>query len=292
VVVTGGAQQALDLIGRVLIEPGTCVAVEEPGYPPARAVFASLGARVVGVPVDERGLVVDALPAAARLVYCTPSHQFPTGVTLSAGRRAALMDWARRRAAVIVEDDYDSEFRHADRPLEPLQSLDGAGRVLYVGSFSKTLLPALRQGFVIAPASLRPALVAARQLADGHGDPITQGALARLIDDGLLARHVRRAGKEYAARHAAVDAAVRGPLAPWWEPIRSVAGLHVAARARPGVDVDAVLARAAETGVAVEDLARYCAGPPQAGIVLGVGLVPQRRIGEGLHRLARACAQA
>jgi GntR family transcriptional regulator / MocR family aminotransferase len=289
VVVTDGAQQALDLIGRVLIDPGVCVAVEEPGYPPARELFASLGARVVGVPVDEHGLVVDALPPAARLVYCTPSHQFPTGVTLSAGRRVALLEWARRRGAAIIEDDYDSEFRHADRPLEPVAALDRAGRVLYVGSFSKTLLPALRQGFVVAPASLRPALLAARRLTDGYGDPTTQGALARLLDDGLLARHVRRAGRAYSARHAAVEAALRGPLAPWWEPVRSVAGLHLTARARTVIDVDAVVVGAAAAGVAVEDLGRYCAGPPQAGLVIGVGLVPLDRIAEGLRRLTAVC---
>ena len=158
VLVTNGAQQALDLVGRVLIEPGACVAVEEPGYPPARLLFRSLGARVVGVPVDGEGLDVAAIPGAARLVYVTPSHQFPLGTPMSLARRAALLAWAERRNAVVIEDDYDSEFRFGDRPLEPLQSLDRAGRVIYVGSFSKTLLPMLRLGFLVAPASLGPAL--------------------------------------------------------------------------------------------------------------------------------------
>jgi GntR family transcriptional regulator / MocR family aminotransferase len=166
VLVTNGAQQGLDLIGRVLIEPGAMVAVEEPGYPPARAVFESHGARVVGVPVDSDGLDVTALPRSAALVYVTPSHQFPMGIPMSLARRTALLEWAERAGAVVVEDDYDSEFRFSDRPLEPLQSLDTAGRVVYVGSFSKTLLPGLRLGFLVPPASLRSALRAAKQLSD------------------------------------------------------------------------------------------------------------------------------
>ena len=144
VLVTNGTQHALDLIGRVLLRPGDVVAVEEPGYPPARRLFASLGARVVGVPVDDDGLVVEALPGTARVVYATPSHQFPLGRAMSLARRHALLEWARGRQAAIVEDDYDSEFRFSARPLEPLYSLDTAGRVLYVGTFSKTMLPTVR----------------------------------------------------------------------------------------------------------------------------------------------------
>src|SRR5262245_36628955 len=190
VLVTNGAQQGLDLIGRVLIEPGAVVAVEEPGYPPARAVFESHGARVVGVPVDSDGLDVTALPRTAALVYVTPSHQFPMGIPMSLARRTALLEWAERAGAAVVEDDYDSEFRFSDRPLEPLQSLDTAGRVVYVGSFSKTLLPGLRLGFVVPPASLRSALQAAKQLSDWHAEQTNQAALARLMDEGLLARHI------------------------------------------------------------------------------------------------------
>ncbi len=139
--------------------PGDVVAVEEPDYPPARDLFTSLGAQVVGVRVDVEGLVVDELPATARLVYTTPSHQFPLGMPMSLARRSALIAWATRHDAAVIEDDYDSEFRFSQRPLEPLVSLDQSGRVLSVGTFSKTLLPALRTGFTVTPASLRPALV-------------------------------------------------------------------------------------------------------------------------------------
>ncbi|RBQ14353.1 PLP-dependent aminotransferase family protein [Spongiactinospora rosea] len=290
VLLTQGAQQALDLIGRVLIAPGDRVAVEEPGYPPARMLFAAMGARVTGVPVDDQGLVVAALPPGVRLVYVTPSHQFPLGVPMSLERRAALLDWAARHEAVIVEDDYDSEFRFSDRPLAPLQSLDRTGRVLYVGTFSKTLLPMLRLGFLVAPASLRTALRAAKRLADWHGDPIAQAALARFIDDGELPRHIRRATRAYAARHELIVAALRGDLAEWLTPMPSTAGLHVCARLNPGVPaaLGEVRARARRLGVAVEPLAGYYAGEPEHGLVLGYGAIPAERVPEGLRRLRRA----
>ncbi|MEU7740977.1 PLP-dependent aminotransferase family protein [Nonomuraea sp. NPDC049158] len=281
VLITNGAQQALDLIGRVLIDPGACVAVEEPGYPPARRLFRSLGARVAGVPVDGEGIDVTAIPNAARLVYVTPSHQFPLGTPMSLARRAALLAWAERRRGVIVEDDYDSEFRFGDRPLEPLQSLDRAGRVIYVGSFSKTLLPMLRLGFLVAPASLMPALRAARQLSDSHGELTTQAALARFIDEGLLARHIRKATREYAARHALVVDTLAGDdrlrLVP------SVAGLHLCARFSPGVSVRP------EPRLALERLDAYCGeSPAQQGLVLGYGAIQQAEIPEGLNILKEA----
>jgi GntR family transcriptional regulator/MocR family aminotransferase len=291
VLLTQGAQQALDLVGRILIEPGDVVAVEEPGYPAARRLFTGLGAQVVGVPVDEEGLDVGALPAAVRLVYVTPSHQFPLGTPMSAVRRTALLAWASRTGAVIVEDDYDSEFRFSARPLEPLQSLDRAGRVVYVGTFSKTLSPLLRLGFLIAPASLRPALHAAKWLTDWHGDPVVQGALARLIDSGELPRHIRKATRTYAARRDHVATALRTDLAPWLTPVPASAGLHVCARLRPGVpvDLDEVRVTALRSGVAVESLAAYCAEDrPQPGLVLGYGAIPTERVAEGLRLLHRA----
>ncbi|MEU6739895.1 PLP-dependent aminotransferase family protein [Streptosporangium sandarakinum] len=289
VLVTAGAQQALDLVGRVLIEPGDLVAVEEPGYPPARALLRSLGARVTGVPVDAEGLVVSALPDAARLVYVTPSHQFPLGTPMSLARRAALLEWAARRGAVVVEDDYDSGFRFEDRPLEPLQSLDRGGHVVYVGSFSKTLLPTLRLGFLVAPASLRPALRAARRLTDWHGEPSAQAALARFLDEGLMGRHIRRATREYAARRERIVAALRRDFAGLLDPVPSVAGLHLCARVSTGVRLDAgeVVSRAGAAGIAVESLAGYCGEKPaQAGLVIGYGAITPERIAPGMRRLA------
>ncbi|MEV6908788.1 PLP-dependent aminotransferase family protein [Amycolatopsis sp. NPDC051071] len=291
VLVTQGAQQALDLIGRVLIEPGTRVAVEDPGYPPAGRLFASLGARVAKVPVDAEGLDVTALAKGTRLVYTTPSHQFPLGTPMSLARRTALLAWAERNDAVIVEDDYDSEYRFSDRPLEPLQSLDRNGRVLYVGSFSKTLLPLLRLGFLVAPASLRPALRQAKQLMDWHGDLVTQSALASFIDEGLLARHVRKATREYAVRRDRILAFVHDELRDVLEIIPSSAGLHLCATVAPQatVTVDGVVAEAARAGVAVESLSKY--GGTRGGLVIGYGMVGADRIDEGLARLG-ACFSA
>jgi GntR family transcriptional regulator/MocR family aminotransferase len=286
VVVTSGAQQAIDLIGRVLLTPGDVVAVEEPGYPPARDLFSSLGAHVVGVPVDEQGLVVDALPARARLVYTTPSHQFPLGTPMSLVRRRALLAWADRRDAAIVEDDYDSEFRFSDRPLEPLQSLDTGGRVLYVGTFSKTLLPSLRVGFVVTPPSLRAALRAAKQLSDIEGPVATQAALARFMGDGLLARHVRKAARTYGERHAQILDFLESKLSGQLDVVPSSAGLHLCARLRSGdvTHADSVLAAAHDRSVAVDSLARYCADQPQAGFVFGYGALRDDTVNEGLTR--------
>jgi GntR family transcriptional regulator / MocR family aminotransferase len=277
ILITNGTQQALDVIARVLLRPGDVVAVEEPGYPPARRLFASLGARVIGVPVDAEGLVVDALPGNARLVYATPSHQFPLGRPMSLARRHALLDWARRRPAAVVEDDYDSEFRFSARPLEPLYGL-GPGRVLYVGTFSKSMLPTVRTGFVLMPPSLRDALVAARQVTDGFGQAAIQAALARFIDEGSLARHVRRATRSYASRHAAIVS--RLSAMPALDVVPSAAGLHVTALLRSGSSAR-VVAAAARAGVALDDLAGYSESG-LAGFVLGLGAVDPTLIDEGL----------
>jgi GntR family transcriptional regulator/MocR family aminotransferase len=289
VLVTNGAQQAFDLLARVLLRPGDVVAVEDPGYPPVRQLFASLGARVVPVPVDEHGLRVDLLPPA-RLVYVTPSHQFPLGGVLPLERRAALLAWADRHDAVVIEDDYDSEFRFAARPLDPLHRLDDRGRVVYVGTFSKTMLPSLRVGFVVAPASLLPALRAAKRLTDWHTDSLTQSALARFVDTGAFARHLRHATRAYAARHASIAQQAAERLGEWLHVVPSVAGLHLALLPRDGVVLDAerVAERAAVAGVVVQPLPRFCLGERREGLLLGFGAVPAADVPDGLRLLAEA----
>ena len=292
VLVTSGSQQAVDLIARVLLAPGDVVAVEDPGYPPAHEVFRSAGASVVGVPVDAEGLVVDELPARARLVYVTPSHQWPLGMSMSLPRRLALLEWADRTGAVIVEDDYDSEFRFAGRPLEPLQSLDERGRVLYVGSFSKVMLPTLRLGFLIAPASVFWALRKAKWVTDWHSSLPLQAALAGFVDGGLLARHIRRLRKVYAQRHHMITTAFDRDFDGLLRPIRSVAGLHLAALLPPGTPPEtdvAIVRRARAIGVAAEPLSAYAVtAPPRAGLAIGYGGIPTERVAEGLRRL-RTC---
>ncbi len=246
---------------------------------------------VAGVPVDAEGLVVDAIPANARLVYVSPSHQFPLGVTMSLPRRLALLTWAARHGAAIIEDDYDSEFRYSDRPIEPLQTLDTDGHVIYVGSFSKTMLPALRLGFLVAPAPLRTALRAAKFVTDWHTHLPAQAALARFIADGWFARHIRSMRTVYAERHQLVTDGLRRQFAGHLEVIPSAIGLHLAATARTltTAQIEEALSRAATTGVDAQPLAPFglsAPGPP--GLVIGYGAIPTDRIPEGLHRL-RLC---
>ena len=181
VIVTAGAQQALDLVARVLVAPGSTVAIEEPGYPPMRNLLAAQGAHVVGVPVDDEGIVVDAIPAGTRFIYVTPAHQFPLGMPMSTPRRIALLRRAQELGAVVIEDDFDSEFRHAGRPTDTLYSLDTQGTVAYVGTFSKTMSPQLRLGYLIAPPSIRSAVAIAKHLTDSHTAPAQQWALAKFI---------------------------------------------------------------------------------------------------------------
>ncbi|UMG91434.1 PLP-dependent aminotransferase family protein [Nocardioides sp. TF02-7] len=289
VVVTQGTQQALDLVARVLLSPGDVVAVEDPGYRVAADLFASHGARVVPVPVDGEGIVVDRIPAGARLVYTTPSHQFPLGVTLSLGRRRQLLAHAARHGAAVVEDDYDSEFRHEPRPLDTLHCLDPTGHVIYVGTFSKSLLPSLRLGYLLCPPSLRPAVLAARQLTDGYGPPHLQAALARFIDEGLLARHVRRATRVYTERRALVlEELARLPVAV----VPSAAGLHVAAHLTDdAVAAAAVVAAAAREGVELEALQPLGPGIRE-GLVLGFGATVTGSVRPGIRRLGRLLAGA
>jgi GntR family transcriptional regulator/MocR family aminotransferase len=289
VVVTHGTQQALDLVARVLLEPGDVVAVEDPGYPFARHLFASHGAQVVPVRVDLDGIVVDEIPDQARLVFTTPSHQFPFGPPLSLERRQALLEFADRHRVAIIEDDYDSEFRFTERPLETLQALDQHGRVIYVGTFSKSLVPALRAGYLVAPESLRDALLGARQLADGHGSPAEQVALARFVSDGLFGRHLRRARATYGERRELVLAGIHGPLAAHLRLVPCAAGMHVTATfADPEVDDAAVVRAALEVGVAVESLSSYAIGPDvPPGLVFGYGAAVTASITPGLRRLAR-----
>ena len=282
-VVTSGAQQALYLLARVRVRRGDVVAIEDPGYQPFRRVLELVGADVVPVPVDDEGMVVDAVPSAARLVYVTPSHQFPTGVTMSLRRRMALLSLARRHGMVIAEDDYDSEYRHVDRPLEPLFRLDRDGLVVYVASFSKILSPALRLGFAVVPPPLLSEVVDLRLLIDWASSAVDQLALHGFVADGRLDRHLRRARRVYQSRHQRVSTWL-GRLAGLGivdAPV-SNAGLHVSARLRGGRSEAQILGRLAERGVAIEGFGSYGAHAVAAGLVIGFGLVDDAALGEAL----------
>jgi GntR family transcriptional regulator/MocR family aminotransferase len=274
VLVTAGAQQAFDLIARVLLAPGDVVAVEDPGYPVARRAFEAHGLQVAPVPVDADGIVVDAIPSSARAVYVTPSHQSPTGVAMTGARRRALLAFADASDAAIIEDDYDTEFRWVDRPLEPIQRLDAAGRVLYVGTFSKTLSPSLRLGFALVPEPLVEPLAAMRSLVDTQPPHLTQAALAELITSGLLDRHLRRARRAVRPRFEAVTAEIAALHADGLVagPLRSNAGLHAMVELLPGADAAAIAARLRARGVAIDPADEWCVATHRPGLLVGFGL--------------------
>lgn len=293
VVVTHGAQHAFDLLARLLVTPGrTRVAVEEPGYPPLRQAFAAAGACLVPVPVDEQGLRVDALPADVRVVCVTPSHQSPTGVAMSMARRAALLAHAQAHDAVVIEDDYDGEFRFGGRPLDALQTLDRDARVFYVGTFTKSLFPAADTGFVVAPGWAREALAAIQRLGAAHAPAPLQQALAWFIREGHLARHVRRMTPIYAARREVLLAGLAGALSPWLQPLPSQAGLHLAARIAPGADARRVVEALPRYLPGAQTVAAYSLQPDaEPMVVLGYGTIDAEAIGPALAGLARALAR-
>ncbi len=286
VVVTAGTQQAIDLVVRVMVGRGDVVAVENPGYTPIRRLCSVAGAQVVPVPVDDEGIVVDAIPPRAKLVYTTPSHQSPTGATMSLSRRRALLEFAERHAVAVVEDDYDSEFRYDDRPLEPLHTLDRSGRVIYLGTFSKTLSPSLRLGFAVLPESLIEASVGMRELLDWQPPILNQQAMVRFIGDGHLDRHLRRSRKVYRPRHQLVSEFARREAAAGRLHViaDNHAGLHIAVHLPDGVsDID-VRARATAHGVALGDYRSSWVDPEHAphGLVIGFGCIRTDDLNEAL----------
>lgn len=289
VVVTSGAQQAFDLLARVLVKAdATVVAIEDPGYPPMRVAFAAAGARLVPVPVDDEGLMIEHLPRDVGVICVTPSHQFPLGVAMSMRRRAALIAFARERGAVIVEDDYDGEFRYDGSPLAALRSADAADVVFYVGTFSKCMLPSLRLGFVIAPGWALRTLIAAKNCLDWHCSSPLQRSVARFIDSGHLARHVRRMRGIYRQRRQVLLEGLRRDFAGVLDPIPSFYGMHIAATAGAGVDLDAVTRALVDDGVNLHSLARYHLDTPRTnGLVFGYGTVDGTDIGAGLAALRR-----
>ncbi len=292
VIVTGGAQQAIDLLARVLVEPGATVAVEEPGYPQARLVLAAHGARVVGVPVDAEGIVVDAIPADARLVYVTPAHQFPLGMPMSAARRRALLARAQAIGAIVVEDDYDSEFRYEGRPTDSLQGMDDGGNVAFVGTFSKTMSPALRLGYVVAPVPVVEAIAAAKHLADWHTPTQSQCALAKFMADGSLQKHLRRCHAAYAPRRERLLRRFADDLAPWFELVPASAGFHVAALCRGPLDIATLVNLARRVDVGLYPLAGFShSETPRAGLILGYGLIETADIDPALDRVRDVLAQ-
>jgi GntR family transcriptional regulator/MocR family aminotransferase len=291
VIVVNGTQQGLDLIARLLVRSGDRVLVEEPCYQAARQVFQAIGARLVPTAVDDRGLDTSRLPSHldVRLAYVTPSHQFPLGGVLPLQRRLELLRWAERRNAYIVEDDYDSEYQYEGRPVEAVQGLDRAGRVLYVGTLSKVLFPALRIGYLIVPESLIPPLASLRFLTDCHTPTFEQAVLTDFISEGHFERHLRRSRERNKCRRAALMDALETHLGDSVEIAGTSAGVHVVLWLRRVAPerLDALLVAAAERGLGIYSLKPYYLKPPRrAGLLLGYANLGEREIRDGVRLLA------
>ena len=290
VMITSGAQHALDLIARLLLDPGDAVWIEDPSYRGARAALAAAGAKAIPVPVDGEGFDVaraaDIAPDA-RAALVTPSHQFPLGVTMTLARRMKLLEWAAIGERWIVEDDYDSEFRYAGRPIPALQGLDRARRVIYAGTFSKAMFPGLRLGYLVLPPNLVEAFRAARLLLDGHTATVGQLALAEFIADGHFPTHLRRMRALYGQRRNIMLHHIQEHLAPFLSEPTGEAGMHLLIHLRSGLDDNSVVQRAREAGVTCQPVSAYYSGSIRhSGLVLGFGAVDEARIPSMIRQLA------
>ncbi len=302
VVIVNGSQQALDLVSRMRLRPGDMAGVEDPGYPDARRVLAGAAAGLLTIPVDDEGIKVEALERKTRtgpgprLLYVTPSHQFPTGAVLSLPRRLALLSWAAHRDALIVEDDYDSEFHAPGHLVESLQGLDRSRKVVYIGTFSTVLFPPLRVGYVVLPREMVADFVRMKWLADRQTPTLEQLALTAFLQEGHFERHLRRMRRLVTTRREAMEAALQANLGLVMEASGSSTGMHVMVRmtaAGPGMGApeleQRVQAASAERGVAVSPAGPCFARPSRtASFVLGYAALPEEMIFDGTRRLARA----
>lgn len=289
IVIVNGSQQGLDLCARLLVGARDAVLIEEPGYYLARQAFEAVGADLVPVSVDQDGMRTDRLPIG-RLAYTTPSHQFPLGGVMSVGRRWELLVWAQQCDAYVIEDDYDSEYRYDIAPIPPLQSLDDEGRVIYLGTFSKTLSPTLRLGYLVLPRPLAHVFAKAKRIADRHSSTLEQEALAHLIDSGGYERHVRRIRRRNGERRGLLLAAIGEVFGTRARVVGDNAGLHVvvwfdAADAQE----DVLISRALAAGVGVHPVTPQFLDPsvlpPGVGLVMGYAALSAREIKMGIEAL-------
>lgn len=289
VLIVNGSQQALHLIAQVLLDNKDQVVIEEPGYLGARHVFQMHGARLLPVRVDAGGMMVENLPAAnVKLAYVSPSHQFPTGAILSLQRRLELLAWAEKQGAMIIEDDYDSEFRYGGRPIPALQGLEHSDAVIYVGTFSKVLFPGLRIGYLVAPRPLINPFERAKWLMDRHTPLLEQRALTDFIEEGHFDRHLRRMRTLYDRRRQAL---VRSLTALFGDRVTIVgenSGMHLMVRFNNRLGNDQILQRAEEAGVGLTDARLYYLRSGGEGeFVFGYSALSERKIQEAIRRLAK-----
>lgn len=287
VIVVNGSQQALDLTARVLLERGDRVAVENPQYHGTREIFRAAGARLCPVPVDAEGLDPSKLPRHARLAVVTPSHQFPTGAVLPLARRMRLLEWATRANAVIVEDDYEGEFRYEGQPVESLHGLGDSQRVIYIGTFSRTIFPALRIGYLVVPQPLTAAFATAKWLCDRHTPTLEQETLAEFIASGAYERYLRRTRREHARHRVELLNAIARSLGDRVHVTGQAAGTHIMLWPTRRVNEESIIAQAGDRGVGIYGVSPYYIGrPPRAGFLLGYSRINGRDIRDGIRRLA------
>jgi GntR family transcriptional regulator/MocR family aminotransferase len=290
VIIVNGSQQALDLSARVVADPGDAAVMEDPGYSGARSVLLAAGVRVLPVRVGREGLRVDLLSkrgVKAKLVYVTPSHQFPLGVALSLANRLQLLDWAARNGAWILEDDYDSEYRYESKPLPALQGLDRHGRVIYIGTFSKVLFPSLRLGYLVVPEDLIDVFVAARWTCDRTSPLVDQAALADFILEGHFASHIRRTRTLYMERRSVMIQTIHEELANLLEPWDPEAGMHTVGWLPPGIVDSRISHDAAQAGLNTLPISAFALRPlSRGGLLLGYAAFAPEVIRKGIRELA------
>jgi GntR family transcriptional regulator / MocR family aminotransferase len=290
VMIVSGMQEALDLAGRLILNPGDQVCLEEPGYPGAAMAFEALGAKICAAPVDSQGMELPGQRARnAKLVYVTPGHQFPVGMTMSLARRLQLLEWARRSRALIFEDDYDSEFRYAGRPIPALQGLDQHGLVLFAGSFSKVLFPSLRLGYLVLPPDLVDSFAAAKSVLNRHAAPFEQTVLCDFINEGHIGRHLRRMREVYAERLSILMESAQKKLTGLLELSSVEAGLQTVGWLCPAIDSAAATRAAQARKVEVTPLSIYSRrAMRREGLQLGFAAVNGQEIRRGVYQLAIA----
>jgi GntR family transcriptional regulator / MocR family aminotransferase len=293
VLIISGVQEALERAAHLLLDPGDPVWMEDPGYPGAAIVFRAVGAKVHPVPVDAEGLDLEwgqRRGSRAKLVYVTPAHQFPLGVTMSLRRRLALLEWARRSHTFIFEDDYDSEYRYHGRPIPALQGLDRAGEVIYAGTFNEVLFPALRLAYLVVPPVMVDRFAAAQSVSMRHAPLLDQAALCDFITEGHFARHIRRMRELYSERLAVFLESSRSRLGGLLEIADVEAGLQTVGWLAPGIRADRAAEEAAKYNVEVMPLNRYTSRPRSGrqGLLLGFAGVDTRELRRGVEQLGKA----
>jgi len=298
IVITSGAQQALDVVFRLFVDPGDAIVIEEPSYPTARNLMTAAGARLIPIGVDGDGLKSDELTQVrepAKLIYVTPSHQFPTGGVLPLNRRRMLLEWARSTGTLIVEDDYDSEFRYGQRPIEALAALDeslpGPGSVIYLGTFSKVLFPAVRLGYVVLPPDLVDRFLAAKALTDRHPPTIEQATVAKFIQAGHFERHMARMRRIYASRQIAMLTALDRYFggSAHRDAASTAAGLHMLVNFDVDYDEAEMMRRATLASILIEPASPcYLSPPARTGALLGYAVMNEADIDQGIKALAKS----